>query len=92
VGFILGDEKVSEFGNWQFTYNYRNLEKDAWVDWLPDSDFYEGDTGVKGSEFEFTFGLSKNVTFGIDYYSNQPIDNPDKENMSLIQTDLVVKF
>ena len=92
AGFMLGDEKVSEFGNWQFTYNYRNLEKDAWVDWLPDSDFYEGDTGVKGSEFEFTFGLHKNVTFGIDYYLNQPIDNPDNEDMSLLQADLVLKF
>ena len=93
AGFTIGDEKVSEFGKWQFTYNYRNLEKDAWVDWLPDSDFYEGDTGVKGSEFELTFGLHKNVTFGIDYYANQIItDDPDKEKMKLLQADLVIKF
>jgi len=91
-GITIGDEKVSEFKKWQFTYNYRELEKDAWVDWLPDSDFYEGETGVKGSEFEFTFGLSKNVTFGIDYYLNQPIDNLSDKDMSLIQADLVVKF
>jgi hypothetical protein len=92
TGFTVGDEKVSEFGKWQFIYNYRNLEKDAWVDWLPDSDFYEGDTGVKGSEFELTFGLSKNVTFGIDYYASQPINNPGKRDMSVLQADLVVKF
>jgi hypothetical protein len=92
AGIKLGDEKVKEFGQWQFIYNYRNLEKDGWVDWLPDSDFYSGKTGVKGSEYEFTFGLNKNVTFGLDYYSSQPIDNLSKKNMSLIQADLVVKF
>jgi polyhydroxyalkanoate synthesis regulator phasin len=92
AGITLGDEKVSEFGKWQFIYNYRNLEKDGWVDWLPDSDFYGGKTGVKGSEFEFTFGLSKNVTFGLDYYLNKPIDNISNKDMSLIQADLLVKF
>lgn len=93
AGITFGNEKVSEFGNWQVTYNYRNLEKDAWVDWLPDSDFYDGETGVKGGEFEFTFGLSKNVTFGIDYYaSKHNIDNPSDDDLSLIQADLVLKF
>jgi hypothetical protein len=92
AGFTVGDEKVSESGKWQFIYNYRNLEKDAWVDWMPDSDFYEGQTGIKGSEFELTLGLGKNVTFGIDYYASQPIKNPGKKDMSLLQADLVVKF
>jgi len=93
AGITFGDEKVSEFGNWQVTYNYRNLEKDAWVDWLPDSDFYDGETGVEGNEFEVTFGLSKNVTFGIDYYSSKHnIDDPSDDNLSLIQADLVIKF
>jgi len=92
AGFKLGDEKVKELGQWQFIYNYRNLEKDGWVDWLPDSDFSGGATGVKGSEFELTCGLSKNVTAGLDYYLSAPIDNPSKKDMSLIQVDLVVKF
>ena len=92
AGITLGDEKVNELGKWQFIYNYRKLEKDAWVDWLPDSDFYGGKTGTKGSEFEFVFGVSKNVTLGLDYYLNQPIDNPDNKDMSLLQLDLVIKF
>jgi hypothetical protein len=62
------------------------------VDWLPDSDFYGGKTGVKGSEFEFTIGLYKNVTFGFDYYISQPIDNSANMDMSLLQADLVIKF
>jgi len=92
AGLKLGDEKVKESGQWQFIYNYRNLEKDGWVDWLPDSDFYSGKTGVKGSEFELTCGLSKNVTFGLDYYKSAPIDNPNKKDQTLLQADLVFKF
>jgi hypothetical protein len=92
AGIKFGNEKVSEFGNWQVIYNYRNLEKDAWAEWLPDSDFYSGKTGVKGSEVEVTFGLSKNVTFGIDYYMSKLIDDPLKRDQTLLQADLVVKF
>jgi polyhydroxyalkanoate synthesis regulator phasin len=92
AGITFGDEKVNELGKWQFIYNYRELEKDGWVDWLPDSDFYGGKTGVKGSEFEFTIGLYKNVTFGFDYYISQPIDNSANMDMSLLQADLVIKF
>jgi hypothetical protein len=92
AGIKLG-ESVSEKGQWQFIYNYRNLEKDAWVDWLPDSDFMGGSTGVKGSELEFSYGLSKNVSFGLDYYmNNAPIDNPANKKQNLLQVDLLVKF
>jgi len=92
AGVKFGNEKVSEFGKWQAVYNYRNLEKDAWAEWMPDSDFYSGKTGVKGGEFELTFGLSKNVTFGLDYYMSAPIDNPNKRDETLMQGDLVIKF
>jgi hypothetical protein len=92
AGITFGDEKVNDSGKWQFIYNYRKIEKDAWVDWLPDSDFYGGETGTKGNEFEFTFGLAKNIILGLDYYLNQPIDNPANRDMSLLQADLVIKF
>jgi hypothetical protein len=92
LGVKFGNEKVSDFGNWQVIYNYRNLENDAWVEWLPDSDFYSGKTGVKGNEIEINFGLSKNVTFGIDYYMTKPILNPSQKDQSLLQADLVIKF
>jgi hypothetical protein len=92
AGVKFGNERVIEFGKWLFIYNYRSLEKDAWVEWLPDSEFYNGMTGAEGNEFELIIGLSKNVSFGIDYYMDAPIDNPDKKDQTLIQADLVLKF
>ena len=95
AGFKAGHKSVKDMGQWQFVYNYRKLEKDAWPDWLPDSDFYGGGTGVKGSEFEFTIGLYKNVTFGIDYYMTEPIrlaPGALSQDQTILQADLVVKF
>lgn len=89
-GVKFGDKKVKELGNWQAKVNYRKLEKDAWLDFLPDSDFFGGATGIEGTEFEFAVGLSKNVTLGVDYYKSEEIDGNEEEN--LVQVDLVVKF
>ncbi len=95
AGFKIGNESIKELGQWQFVYDYRKLEKDAWPDWLPDSDFYGGGTGVKGSEFEFTVGLHKNVNFGITYYMTEPIrlaPGALPADQTLLQADLAVKF
>lgn len=92
LGFKFGDRKVKNAGDWQFKFNYRELEKDAWLDFWPDSDFYNGETNVKGSEFEFVVGLSKNVTFGLDYYRTEPVmGNTDREQ-SVLQVDLILTF
>ena len=70
---------------------YRRLEKDAWIDAYPDSDSYGGETGIKGHEVVFTYGLAKNVTLGLDYYYMENITGPTiGEN--IVQTDVEFKF
>jgi hypothetical protein len=92
AGIKFGHKKVEKFGQWQVKYNYRRLEKDAWPDFLPDSDFYDGQTDVQGNEIEFTFGLAKNVTIGLDYYKSEQIDREPTIEEDLIQVDLVLKY
>ncbi|MCD6155494.1 MAG: putative porin [Candidatus Atribacteria bacterium] len=93
VGLKFGNKKVKKFGNWQFKYMYRGLEKDAWLDIFPDSDTYGGKTGVKGHEAEFKFGLAKNLALGLDYYNVKQTDLSAEENpLHLLQVDLVWKF
>jgi hypothetical protein len=82
----------AKFGQWQVKYNYRRLEQDAWPDFLPDSDFYDGQTDVKGNEIEFKFGLAKNVTIGLDYYKAEPIDRKPSIEEDILQLDLVLKY
>lgn len=92
AGIKFGHKKVKKFGQWQVKYNYRSLEQDAWPDFLPDSDFYGGETDVQGSEIEFTFGLAKNVTIGLDYYKTEQIDREPTIEEDIIQVDLVLKY
>lgn len=101
AGIKLGEQKVKDKGQWQAKYIYRHLERDAWFDALPDSDAYDGDTNVKGHELALDYGLSKNVTFGLDYYYMQPIDPlsgvsdhslGSGNEQHIIQADLVLKF
>ena len=66
AGLIVGSKKVKDWGDWSAMYLYRRLEKDAWIDTLPDSNAFEGKTGIKGHEGKVTFGLTKDTTFGFD--------------------------
>ena len=68
LGFKFGAEKVENFGDWQFRYNYAMLGKDAVLDITPDSDRYGGKTGMRSHEGMFDFGLGKNTWIGLDYY------------------------
>jgi hypothetical protein len=94
-GVKFGHKKLTKFAEWLTTYNYRRIERDAWPDFLPDSDFYGGATNVKGHELEFEFSLHKNVSLGLDYYHSQPIRLPagaTNRDQDLIQVDLLLKW
>lgn len=96
AGFRVG-HKVQDFGQWQLWYNYRELQKDAWPDFLPDSDFYDGGTNVKGHNAQLRFGLAKNVWFDLEYYRSEILDiavskYKTHQPENLWQFDLNVKF
>lgn len=99
AGFRIGHKKVKGLGDWQVWYNYRELEKDAWPDFLPDSDFYNGETNVKGHNASLRIGLAKHVWLDVEYYRTQILDvtksndpiSTDRPQF-LWQFDLNVKF
>ena len=89
-GFSFGAKKVKSKKQWQVKYLYRHLEKDAWPDFLPDSDSYGGCTAIRGHELILNYGLSKNVYLALDYYNIEDIAS--KNSLHLFQTDLNFKF
>jgi hypothetical protein len=91
AGLKFGSEKVSNWGDWQFKYQYRKLEKDAWPDVFPDSDAYGGSTNIKGHEAILTYGLNKNTSLDLDYYSTDVITGT-KDKEYVFQSDLNFKF
>ncbi len=90
AGVKFGDEKIKDFGHWQLKYQYRELEKDAWLDTFPDSDTYGGITDVKGHEVVLAFGLGKNTELNIDYYHSERISSSKEQD--LVQVDWIMKF
>lgn len=87
-GYLAG-MKVSR-GPWSFKYLYADLEADAWPDILPDSDRFDGLTGVSGHEIVLEYELNDHVLLGLDYYAMQR--KADGADQDLLQVDLNVKF
>jgi hypothetical protein len=91
VGLAAGRPTVKATGSWQFQYNWRRLETDAFLDMFPDSDFYSGATGVSGHEFILNYGIGGDFILGLDYYRADKIAGGD-DTRDLLQVDMVAKF
>ena len=91
IGARLGDKKVNGKKQWQLKYIYATLGKDAWPDFLPDSDRYGGKTDIKSHEGIIEIGLLKNVTFALDYYQSRRMKTT-KAPEHVIQADINFKF
>ena len=85
-GFAFGIKLAK--GPWSGKYIYADLETNAVPDIFPDSDRFDGLTGIDGHEIAVNYKLQKNVTLGLDYYTTDRGDI----NQDLLQLDLVVKY
>ena len=47
---------------------YKVLERDSWLDSLPDDDFYSGATNTSGWRSQLEIGLAKNTWFVMSWY------------------------
>jgi hypothetical protein len=98
LGGKLGYKKISDKGQWQLCYNYRFLERDAWLDIFPDSDFYGGRTNAKGHNAIFQYGISKNSLLNLEYYETMSMTRASRDSDSsrlpaqVLQADWIVKF
>jgi hypothetical protein len=90
AGIKFGHKRIREPGSWQVLYLYRHLERDAWLDTFPDSDFLNGETNAKGHEIIVTYGILKYVEVGIDYYRAEQIRGSREQDV--FQFDVVIKF
>jgi hypothetical protein len=88
VGMRFGHPKVKNQASWVLYYNYRRLERDAFMDVFPDSDFYFGATNVMGHELILQYAVLKNVIIGMDYYRAKKIEG-DEDPVHTLQLDCV---
>ncbi len=96
TGWLIGTSinKCKDPGSWEFSYDYRDLERDAVVGTFSDSDFIGGGTDGKGHRFGVTYQLAKNTQAGISYFMNDKYNTTTKDydNYNRLQLDMMVKF
>ena len=88
IAWSLGTKYV--WNKWSMKYLYADLDANAVPDFLPDSDRFEGDTGVHGHEFEIQYEIIKHIVLSLDYYRVQQTATNIDENR--LQADISVKF
>jgi hypothetical protein len=73
VGFEYG--KVSRKGTWQFRYFYEDIEPDATLALLTNSDFGGGGTDSKGNVFTGSYALNDQTSLIMGYYRVEKQDS-----------------
>ena len=70
TGYLAGIKlgKAKNKGSWQLQYQYEDLEADATLGLVTDSDFMGGGTDGKGHKFTGKYALAKKWTVGATYF------------------------
>jgi hypothetical protein len=72
TGWVAGAKlgKASGSGTWQIAYQYQDLEADAVLGLLSDSDFAGGGTDGKGHRLTGAYGINKKWNVGFTWFIN----------------------
>jgi len=92
TGWLVGGKlgKCKDPGSWELSYDYRDLEADAVLGALNDSDFIGGGTNGKGHRFGYTYQLAKNLQGALTYFLDEK--GNDNHGYDRLQADLIFKF
>lgn len=98
----VGWPQITKYGDWQVSFIYRYVERDAVLDAFTDSDFHGGGTDAKGYILKFDYGLLDNVWLTARWLSANEIDGNSypqttglgtgKLGIDTLQVDLNAKF
>lgn len=93
----VGMPHVKDARDWQVSAAYRYLGSDAVIDAFTDSDFGGGGTNLKGYVLGLQYGIDRNATLGLRWFSADSIDsfslNPTHRfSQDILQADVSVRF
>jgi len=78
---------------WELSYTYQDIEADAVLGLVTDSDFAGGGTDAKGHILKGAWAISKNWKIGFTYFDNQRhIDVGVQEDYERLMLDTAYKF
>lgn len=91
VRLDAGYPEIRGFGQWNIAAAYKRIETDAVLDIFTDSDFGLGGTDVKGYLLEGNFGIYKNTSIGVNWFSTDAISRPPF-SVDVLQLNLQTRF
>jgi hypothetical protein len=91
VNLTVGKPVIERLGDWNASIGYRYLETDATLDAIADADFHIGGTNAKGFVLMGYYGIAKNTSIGIRWFSADVVTGPRYSN-DVLQFDLNTKF
>jgi len=94
TGYAIGAKygKVRKANSWQLQATYQDLEKDAVLGLLTDSDFAGGGTDNKGVALKGAWGVSDGWSVSLSYFMNDRNESTTKTDYDRIQIDTSFKF
>ncbi len=94
TGWLAGIKigKITKPGDFEISYNYRELERDASPAIISDSDFHDGGTNAKGHKISAKYALFKNTSLGLTLFNTRSQESKDNLKINWLQADIVVKF
>ena len=91
AGISLGKAKGK--GSWQLAYQYEQLDANATLGLVTDSDFMGGGTDGKGSKYSATYMLDNNWAIAAGYYDgNTGVDLGNDDGYQRLQLDTYFKY
>jgi hypothetical protein len=91
VNVVMGKPVIERLGDWNFQVGYRYLQTDATVDAIADADFHLGGTNAKGYTLMAYYGIAKNTSVGVRWFSADVVTGPQYSN-DVLQIDLNTRF
>ena len=95
TGYLFGAKfgSAKKRGDWDLTYFYENLEADATVGLLADSDFGGGGTNARGHVLSGTYAFDSSWNFKATYFINEiNLASGANDDYDRLQLDLNFKF
>lgn len=94
-GFLLGFNigKLKAKGDWQFTYHYKKVEKDAIVAPLSDSNFSDGFSDAQGHGLFAAYAMTNQSEFALTYFdAERNVSAPTANAYRRAHVDFIFKF
>ena len=95
TGYLAGVKlgKAKSKGSWQLQYQYQDLEADATLGLVTDSDFAGGGTDGKGHKFSAKYAIDKRWYVGATYFdTSRGVDLGNDADYKRLQVDTGFKY